>query len=462
MLTHDQLLADVGDLDARLEGSAIGPGDPRWDESRMAWNLAVDQRPAAVAVVRNAADVVAVVDFARERGLRVSAQGTGHNAAALGTLDATILVRTHEMRGVEVDVEARRVRVEAGALWLDVTSRTAPPGLVPPLGSSPDVGVVGFTLGGGFCWVGRKHGLASNNVTAIEVVLADGSEVRATADVEPDLFWALRGGGGSFGVVTALELELFDEPEIFAASMLFPVERGSEVLHVWRSFVGDLAEETTSYARFLNLPPIPDIPEPLRGRSFVNVEVVHLGSEEAGRAASQAIRELGPEMEIGGMQDAEQLNHFHMDPESPVPAVGGAHMLLEELSAEAIDAFVAVGGASSKSPLLLLELRHLGGALAREPEGAGALARLDGTYAMYGAGMAIDGDAAVAIESHLEKVMAAMAPWDRGTRYLNFVEHPSDTRVMFPSSTHDRLRAIRADVDPDELFLSNHPIRAAR
>ena len=462
MLTHDKLLADVDALDARLEGSAIGPGDARFDEARLAGNLAVDQRPAAVAVVRSAADVVAVVDFARERGLRVAAQGTGHNASALGTLDSALLVKTHEMRGVEVDPVARRARVEAGAVWLDVTSRTAPHGLVPPLGSSPDVGVVGFTLGGGYCWVGRKHGLASNNVTAIEVVLADGSRVRATTDNEPDLFWALRGGGGSFGVVTAIELELFDEPQIFAASMLFPSERGAEVLQAWRESLAGMAEETTSYARFLSFPPIPDVPEPMRGRAFVNVEVVHLGGEEAGRAASSAIRALAPELEQGGMVDAEQLSHFHMDPEHPVPGVGGAHMLLEDLTPEAIDAFVSVAGHGSRSPLVMIGLRQLGGALAREPINAGALAKLDGAFSMYGVGMAVDGDAAVAIESHLEKVMATMAPWDRGSRLMNFVEHPADTRPMFPSATHARLREIRGAVDPHELFQSNHPIRAAR
>jgi FAD/FMN-containing dehydrogenase len=354
MLTHDQLLADVGALDARLAGSAVGPGDPRWDEARTAWNLAVDQRPAAVAIVHDADDVVAVVDFARARGLRVAAQGTGHAASAMSTLDGTILVKTHEMRGVEIDPIARRARVQAGALWADVTVPAAEHRLVPPLGSSPDVGVVGFTLGGGFCWVGRKHGLASNNVHAVEIVLADGSRVRATADHEADLFWAVRGGGGSFGVVTAIELELFDEPEIFASSMFFPAERGAEIVHAWRTLTRALPEDATAYVRFLQVPPLPDIPEPLRGRSWVNLEVVHLGDEVAGRQWSDPIRALGPEVELGGMMDAAALNHFHMDPEHPVPALGGAHMLLDELTEEAVDAFVAVGGAASRSPLVVL------------------------------------------------------------------------------------------------------------
>ena len=450
--------ADVRALDARLDGSAVGPGDERWDTARLAWNLAVDQRPAMVVVARSVADVQAVVGYARERGLRVAPQGTGHNAAALGTLDRTILLKMHEMRGVEIDEERRSFHAEAGAVWIDVTSRLTGTGLVPPLGSSPDVGVVGFTLGGGFCWVGRKYGLASNNVTAIELVLADGSFVRATADHRPDLFWALRGGGGNFGVVTAIEINLFDEREVYATTMFFPSERGAEVLHAWREYIDAIDEDTTTYARYLNVPPLPDIPEPLRGGSFINVEIVHLGSEEAGKAASEPIRALGGAMEMGGMLDAEGLNHFHMDPPEPVPAVGGAHMMFDELTAEAVDAVVAMVGPEAKHPLLMFEMRHIGGALDRVPENAGARGRLPGKIVTYGAGMAMDAETAVAIESHIEKVDAALRPYDSGHRYLNFVEHKEGTPAMYEGGEHARLAAIRAEYDPTQLFQANHEI----
>jgi len=461
MLTTDQIYADVRELDARLDGAAVGPDDPTWDSARLAWNLAVDQRPAMVVSVRSVADVQAVVDYARERGLRVAPQGTGHNAAALGSLERTVLLKTHELRGVEVDAERRVVRAEAGAVWLDVTARTAPHKLVPPLGSSPDVGVVGFTLGGGFCWVARKYGLAADNVVAIELVTADGEHVRVTEDDDSGLFYALRGGGGSFGVVTAIELNLFDVPEIYGTSIFFPIERGAEVLHAWSAYVDTLGDETTTYARFLQFPPLEEIPEPMRGGRFVNVEIVHLGGEDDGVAVSQAIRDLGPAMELAGMHDAESLNHFHLDPEEPVPAVGGAHLMLERFDAEAVDAFVAAGGADSRSPLLLLELRHLEGALSRRSPGAGVLGRFDGKLAMYGAGMAMDADMAVAVESHLEKVEALMAPWDNGSRYLNFTEHPSDPRLFYTRDAYERLRAVKAAVDPGDVFQSNHPIPPA-
>jgi FAD/FMN-containing dehydrogenase len=463
MLTTGGQGLDLQELRTQLCGIVVAPDDPSWDEARQAWNLAVDQRPALVALPENVDDVVAIVNFARANGLRVAPQGTGHNAAALGSLDQAILLRTNEMRAVEIDVENRVARVESGAIWLDVTSKTAEHDLVPTLGSAHDVGVAGFTLGGGFCWLSRKHGFSANNVLAIELVTADGAHVRATHEQNAELFWALRGGGGSYGVVTAFEIALHHEPEMYATSIMFPIERGAEVLNVWREYVDTLTDDTTSYARFLQFPPIPDIPEPLRGGRFINIEVMHLGSEEAGLAVSQPIRDLGPQMEVlNGMHNAETLSYFHMDPPEPVPAVGGGHLILEKLDAEAIDAFVSVGGADSGSPLLLLEIRHLEGALGRVPEGAGARDKFDGKFMLFGAGMVMDPDMAVAVESHLEKVEATMVPWDRGNRYLNFTEHPSDPRLFYESEHYARLRSIKAAVDPDDLFQSNHPIPPAK
>src|SRR5215211_7703052 len=203
--THHEPLTtyrDVGDairaLRTRIDGEIVLPGDPEWDDTRQAWNLAVDQRPFAVALVDSAEDVLAVVEFARAQGLRIAPQGTGHGARSLDALDDTILVKTSRLRGVEIDAEARRARVEAGALWADVVEPAAEQGFVVLHGSSPDVGVVGYTLGGGMGWLARSRGLSANSVTAVEIVTADGRLVRADCDKEPDLFWAVRGGGGSF------------------------------------------------------------------------------------------------------------------------------------------------------------------------------------------------------------------------------------------------------------------------
>src|SRR5262252_3531701 len=229
----------------------LTPGDPGWDDARRAWNLAVDQHPTAVAIPRTAHDVVAAVAFAREHGLRVAAQGTGHHAAPLGPLAGTVLIKTHAMRGISIDPIGRIARVEAGARWQEVADAAAGHGLAGLAGFAPELGVVGHVLGGGLSWLGRCYGLAANNVEAFELVTADGELVRADAVSEPDLFWALRGGGGSFGVVTAIELRLFPVTEVYAGLLYWPAEAGSAVLHVWRKLTEDYPpDEFTTTLRF--------------------------------------------------------------------------------------------------------------------------------------------------------------------------------------------------------------------
>ena len=217
-----ELLAD------RLSGDLVAPGDPDWASAKLAWNVAVDQQPAFVVQVATAADVVEVVRFASAAGLRVAPQGTGHNAAPLGDLTDTILLRTDRLREVSVDVPARVVRIGAGVVWGEVTEAVAPHGLTALAGSSPDVGVVGYTLGGGYSWLGRKYGLAASRVTAIEIVTGDGEFRRIDATTEPDLFWAVRGGGANLGVVCALEFGLLSISEVYAGWLMFPLDRAPE------------------------------------------------------------------------------------------------------------------------------------------------------------------------------------------------------------------------------------------
>ena len=221
-------------LRGRVQGEVVEPGDPTWDEARLAWNLAVDQHPAAVVIAETAEDVAETVRFAVTYGYAVSAQGTGHGASALESgLEGVILIKTQRMRDVRVDPARRIARAEAGALWMDVTAPAHEHGLAALAGSSPDVGVVGYTLGGGLSFLGRSYGVAANSVTAIEVVTADGDIVRTDNTSEPGLFWALRGGGGSFGIVTAIEFALHPVSEVYAGVMFWPIERASEVLHAW-------------------------------------------------------------------------------------------------------------------------------------------------------------------------------------------------------------------------------------
>jgi hypothetical protein len=438
--------------------AVVLPHDPRWNEARVAWNLAVDQQPAAVALPESAADAMAVVRWARSRGLRVAPQGTGHNAAAMGSLAHTVLVKTERMRGVEIDAERRIARVEAGVLWGEVSEEAAEHGLAALAGSSPDVGVVGYSLGGGISWLARRYGLAANSVTGVELVNADGELVRADEDNESELFWALRGGGGSFGVVTALEFRLYPIAEVYAGVLFFPIERGREVLYAWRKWIEDVPDEVTSVGRFLQFPPIPDIPEPLRGGSFVVVEATSLLDEAATSELLRPLRELRPAMDTFATIPIARLSSLHMDPEHPVPGAADG-MLLRDFPEEAIDAIVAAAGAGSGSPLLSVEVRHLGGALGRRQPGHGALATVEAGFAMFAVGVAMTPKLGAAVRAQIEIVQAAIASWDAGRDYLNFTERRERGERLFGGTTYRRLQTVKGKVDPADVFRSNHPVR---
>jgi FAD binding domain/Berberine and berberine like len=449
----------VMNIDA-IAGSVLTSADDGYDEARQAWNLAVDQRPAAVAYANDAGDVAAAVRLAAERGMRVAVQGTGHGAAAMDGLDDTLLLKTARMTGVELDPQARRARVEAGVLWADVAAAAGEHGLVALHGSSPDVGVVGYTLGGGIGWLSRMHGLASDRMLAAEVVTADGERLRASRDEHADLFWALRGGGGAFAAVTAVEFELLPLTEVYAGWLVWEAAAGGEVVHAFREWARGAPREVTTSLRFLHLPPFPDVPEPLRDRPVIAFDGAYLGSDADGAELLRPLREAAPlVMDTFAVMPATGLVRLHGDPEQPVPGIGDGFQV-SELTAEAADAFVEVGGPGSGSPLLMLELRQLGGALAERSDDAGALSSLDGEYSLYGVGMVMGPEAAEAIHAHLLRVRRALAPWG-GRSYLNFADQPGETAECFDEATYARLREVKATYDGGDRFRSNHPVEPA-
>jgi hypothetical protein len=442
------------DLRSQIDCRIVLADDPGWDDARRPWNLAFDQRPAAVALIGSVDDVVEVVELARARGLRIAPQGTGHGACSLPSLDDTILLRTSRLRGVEIDAEARRARVGAGAVWRDVVEPAAERGFVVLHGTSPDVGVVGYTLGGGLGWLARSHGLAANSVTAVELVTAAGTLVRADRENEPDLFWAVRGGGGNFGIVTAIELELFDTPDLYAGAMFWPVDRAGEVLRAWSEWVARVPVEVTSIGRILHFPPIPEVPEPLRGGSFAIVEAVFAGPESVGVELLAPLRALAPSMDSFAAVPATALPHLHRDPPEPIPAVGDG-LCLERLPVDAIDAIVD----TAVPPLVGLEIRQLGGALAAPSASHGAVGALEAGFALYTAGLAPTPELRAAVGEAVDRVLEALAPYESRRAYLNFCERPIDAGRLYPPEAYARLRVIRAEHDPGELFVTNHPIR---
>jgi len=452
--------ADIEGLRGRLAGEIVVPGDGDWDAARQAWNLAVDQHPVAVVFPEVAEDVAAVVEVAGAHGLKVAPQGTGHSAAPMGPLEGTILVKTSRMRDVVIDAPATRARVQAGVLWGDVVPAAAEHGLAALAGSAKDVGVVGYTLGGGIGWLARRHGLACSGVLAAEAVTGDGRIVRADGDSEPDLFWALRGGGGSFAIVTALEFALYPVAEVYAGALYWPIERAAEVLHAWRELVAAAPDELTSLGRLMQFPPMPEVPEPFRGRAFALVEAAYCGPEAEGALLLQPLRELGPEMDTLATMSAEGLGELHMDPPQPVPFAGDG-TLLSELPAEAVEALVGVAGAGSGSPLVSVEVRHLGGALATASPSNGALPSIDAGFALYAVGIATNPEVKADVEAHAARTQDALAPWSTGRSFLNFTERRADPSEFFDAATYARLRRVKAGYDPQDVIRGNHSIPPA-
>ncbi|MEO6822945.1 MAG: FAD-binding protein [Candidatus Nanopelagicales bacterium] len=452
----EQEAAPFAALSTELSGDLFTPDDVGWDRARTAWNLAVDQRPTAVAEVADVADVVSVIRFAAAHGLHVAAQGTGHQASTLGPrLADTILIRTHRMRGLRIDPEARTAWAEAGVLWGEVSAAAGEHQLLALAGSAADVGVVGYTLGGGLSWLARKYGLAANAVVAAEIVTATGEVLRVDDNERPELLWALRGGGGSVVVVTALEIRLFEHATVVAGALFWPLERSVDVVAAWEQWTRDLDEDVTACIRLLQFPPLPDIPEPMRGNSFVVVEVVHAGDESDAQATVAPLRELGPVMDTIATIPAPALAHLHMDPPGPVPGVGDG-FVLDDLPAAAQSALLTTAGPGSGSPLLSVELRTLGGALSRPAPGGGAMSSVPGRFLVYAVGIAPDPASQGAVRAQIDLVQEALSAWANPRSCMGFTEHEVDSGNFFADTDLARLRAAKAAHDPDGRIRTGH------
>jgi hypothetical protein len=455
MVTTDQSRSAHEALSKDFPDAITGPNDAGWDAARYSFNVLIDQRPEAVARPESSAQTADIVRAARELGLRIHVQGSSHNPGPVGPLDGYLLMRFDRMKEVTIDADGETARVEAGARWWDVVPQTSELGLSALHGSSPEVNVVGYSLGGGIGWQARKKGMQANSITAIEAVTAAGDQVRADADNEPDLFWALRGGSGNFAVVTALEFRLHPVEGFYAGNLFYPFERGTDVLHAWREWTRSAPEEVTTTARLLQFPPLEEIPEIVRGKSFAVVNGAFLGSEEDGEELFKPLRDLSPEMDGVGMVPPGALSEMHMDPVDPMPYLT-THSMVDDLTEAAIDDAAEIAEAA---PVPILELRHVGGALSRPAEGCGAIAALPGEYVTFGVAPVFDPSAVPQTEAALSRLDGAFAANDVG-RYLNFTEVETDVAAMFPPETLVRLREVKAAYDPDNAIRGNHAVGA--
>lgn len=440
----------AAELSERLRGRVLLPGDDDFGHELDGFNQITEHAPDLMAVVTGAEDVREAVAFAAARGLPVAVQATGHGPSTAA--DGGLLISTRRMRGVRVDRATRTARVAAGAQWFEVIEAAAEHGLAPLNGSSPLTGVIGYTLGGGLGLMARRYGYAADRVTAVEIVTPDGQSHRATADQDTDLFWAVRGGKGNFGVVTALEFGLVPVTRLYGGGLYFAGEAAGEVLHAWREWTATVPEELTSSLALLRLPDVEAVPPFLRGRLTVHVRIAHLGSAEDGNKLVEPLRAAGPlVVDTLAEMPYTRCGEIHHDPTEPIP-YSERSMMLRELDGAATDALVALAGPRADCIDLAVELRQLGGAVGRPPEVPNAVDHRDAAFALSTLSLP---------DNRPPLVVDGMAAWGTGRRYLNFLASPDTADLAesgYEPATFARLGAIKAKVDPNNLFRFNHNI----
>ncbi|MDL9937238.1 FAD-binding oxidoreductase [Gordonia sp. ABSL1-1] len=447
-----------------IAGEVFGPDDAGYDAARIGFSLLGASRPAVITMPANAFDVVEAVRFAIAEDLRVAIMATGHGPGT--NSDGALLINTSRLDGVAVNAQQRTARIGAGTTWGPVLAAAAEHGLAPLLGSTTGVGAVGYTLGGGFGWLGRRFGLSADAVRSFELVTAAGDPIHVSATSHPEIFWALRGGGtGSLGVVTEMEIDLFEVSTVYAGNLFYPAEDAPEVLRKFREWAPRQSDELTSSITLMNFPPFDEVPEPMRGRSFVLVRGCWCGDPAAGAAVIDEWRRWKqPAIDMWGEMPFAAVDAVSMDPTDPVPAMVTTESF-DDLPDEVVEILTeSVYPAPGAPPLLMFgEIRHAGGAIAAAgAEAANGRARGD-RFLLEFVAMVGDPHAGLAVESALQVARARLAPYTTGNTYLNFTE--GDDRAgrsgqAFSPSAARRLAAVKQNLDPDNRFRHGFELRA--
>jgi FAD/FMN-containing dehydrogenase len=435
------------------------PGDPAYDGAVQVFNLLELPQPEAAVTARTVDQVRAAVGYAADARLPVRVHTTGHASAAVRPVRGGLLVRTDLDGGVTVDPARRVARVAAGVRWGAVVAAASAHGLGAPHGSSSNVGVVGYLLRGGLSFYGREFGLAVNSVRAIELVTADGQLRRVDATADPELFWALRGGGGGFGVVTAVEIGLFPAGRVVTGASYWPITYADALLDRWKRWTHDAPRTATTSLRIMRLPAMDHIPPVLSAGPVVSVDgAVRADSDDITAAQEVADGLLGPlravaepAMDNWQVTAPDAVLQAHMDPTDPVPIVGD-HMLLHELDEDGAAAFLRAVDDRSGSTLILAGLRQLGGAFSVTDFDGGALNHLDARYSYAGSGAPFGAATVESLRRDAAKVRAVLTPWDTGRTAPTFVESYEQPQGHLEPADVARLDAVRRRVDPDGLF----------
>lgn len=454
-MTTQHSTAVLSGLASHLRGRLIAPGDPDWDTVRRPWKSRVDQRPAAIVEPECADDMAATAAFAARWGLRVAAQCSGHGAGP--DLSDTIVLRTSALREITVDPGRNLVIVGAGVRCRDLAAALPPRGLAASLGSGPTTGVAGFTMFGGVGVLGRAVGFMANKVVAADVVTADGTPLRCDADAHPDLLWALRGGGGGYALVTHLELRLDRMPELFGGQIVWPAGAAPRVFGAWRDWTAGLAPEMSSSVGVISLPSLPEVPEPLRGTRVATVTACYAGAADRGARVLSELTARTPEPMFNAcrpLTPADLANLWNA-PATPMPSRIRCE-LLSSLPDEAIGELLRHAGHDPGSPIMMAEVRHLGGAFAQDLPGGGAIGCCDAPYLLELLGLAVTPEADEAVWYNQHAVTAALTPWTTGMILPGFAELPEDSaKRVYPPATQDRLRRVKSRYDPGGVLQSS-------
>jgi FAD/FMN-containing dehydrogenase len=451
---------------AAFTGDVITPDHPDYESARRVWNGMIDRHPALIVRCADADDVSRAVRFATEHGLPLAVRGGGHNVAGTAVVDDGIVVDLSAMRAVRVDDSGRTVHVQGGATWADVDRVTQPLGLATPGGVVSETGVAGLALSGGVSSQRRLHGMTIDNLVSAEVVLADGRRVRAAADEHADLHWAIRGGGGNFGIVTAFELRLHElGPDVFSVNVAYPVEDAARVLAGWRDAVAGAPDELSTVGLLWTLPVVPELPEHLRGRAYVGVAGMYAGDPAEGERVTRGLRELAdPLLDMSGT-----VAYVDMQRELDAYFPAGLRyywkaLYLDGLPDAAVEQTVA-WTARRPSDRTLVVIRHCGGAIARVDAEATAFGDRSSEWML-------SIDATWDDPADDERNIAwTRAYWDdahrfaqQGKTYFNFPglleEGDAAVRAAY-GANHDRLARIKAGYDPENRFRLNQNIRPA-
>lgn len=456
---RDDVESALAALRGRIAGPLALPGEPGYERATP-WNVAAAMRPCAVVLATSAGDVAETVRFAAEQGLRVAVQATGHGAIGVGS--DTILVVTSGMSVCTVDTLNRTARVGAGARWQHVLDAATPHRLAPLPGSAPGVGVVGYLTGGGIGPLVRSFGLSADHVRAFEVVTGIGQVLWVTPDQHADLFWGLRGGKATLGIVTTVVIDLLPIPEFYGGALYFDGADATTVLHTWAGWCTRLPDSVNTSVALQQLPPLPGVPEPLAGRLTVAVRYTALGDfAEAQRLLEPMRAAAVPIIDAVGVLPFAAIGAVHADPVDPMPCHED-HTLLRELTPETVDALLAAAGPGSGSVQAVVELRMLGGALAREPQHRSAFCHRDAAFALTVIG-ALMPPVADLVPAGAAAVVGAVSAWSTGGQFPNFAASadPGRAALVYTEDTRYWLAALAERYDPAGVFRTGQVVRIA-